>query len=127
MKTLLEEFPDLLLILVPRHPERFRDVRERVERAGFEVVSRTDGRACRASVSVFLGDTMGEVPLFYAASDIAFVGGSLVPIGGAGTFCGCVLVGMWIFKLNVEELTPSLQRKTAHHPLPGNGFSYRLS
>lgn len=81
-RTLLDEFPDLLLILVPRHPERFSDVRERIQKAGFEVVSRTDGQDCKASISVFLGDTMGEVPLFYAASDIAFVGGSLVPVGG---------------------------------------------
>ncbi len=81
-RKLLETIPDLLLLLVPRHPERFGEVRESVERLGLEVISRTEGRACQATTSVFLGDTMGEVPLFYAASDIAFVGGSLVPIGG---------------------------------------------
>ncbi len=81
-RALLERYPRLLLILVPRHPERFAEVRGLVEKNGFEVVSRTEGRACKASTSVLLGDTMGEVPLFYAASDIAFVGGSLVPIGG---------------------------------------------
>ena len=46
------------------------------------MVARTEEQSCGAGTSVFLGDTMGEVPLFYAASDIAFVGGSLVPIGG---------------------------------------------
>ena len=46
------------------------------------VVARTDGEPCNASTQVFLGDTMGELTLFYAASDVAFVGGSLVPIGG---------------------------------------------
>ena len=81
-RTLLARYPDLLLVLVPRHPERFAEVRERVQKGGFEVVSRTDNRACTKSTSVYLGDTMGEVPLFYAASDIAFVGGSLVPVGG---------------------------------------------
>ena len=81
-RALLEEFPDLLLILVPRHPERFSEVRERVQRSGFEVVSRTERRACEDSTSVLLGDTMGEVPLFYASSDIVFVGGSLIPVGG---------------------------------------------
>ena len=81
-KLLLQEYPDLLLVLVPRHPERFDDVRTIVKRRRFSVVSRTEGRACDASTQVFLGDTMGELPLFYAASDIAFVGGSLVPIGG---------------------------------------------
>lgn len=81
-KILREQFPDLLLILVPRHPERFSMVRERAQKYGFKVVSRTEGIACSASTSVFLGDTMGEVPLFYSASDVAFVGGSLVPVGG---------------------------------------------
>jgi len=79
---LREQFPDLLLILVPRHPERFSAVRERAEESRLNVVSRTEGIACSAATSVFLGDTMGEVPLFYAASDVAFVGGSLVPVGG---------------------------------------------
>ena len=81
-RTLLQRHPDLLLILVPRHPERFGGVRELIEKQGFELVSRTAGQACQASTEVFLGDTMGEVPLFYAASDIAFVGGSLIPVGG---------------------------------------------
>ena len=81
-RRLLEEQPDLLLILVPRHPERFATVRHLIENRGFSVVSRTEQMSCEASTDVFLVDTMGEVPLFYAASDIAFVGGSLVPIGG---------------------------------------------
>ena len=81
-QALLRRFPRLLLILVPRHPERFAEVRGLVEKSGLEVVSRTEGRACADSTNVLLGDTMGEVPLFYAMSDIAFVGGSLVPIGG---------------------------------------------
>lgn len=81
-RALRERFPELLLILVPRHPERFVEVRDLVEKSGFEIVSRTEARACPPSTAVFLGDTMGEVPLFYAASDVAFVGGSLVPVGG---------------------------------------------
>lgn len=81
-RALCERFPNLLLILVPRHPERFSEVRELVEKSGFNVVSRTEDRACTPSTAVLLGDTMGEVPLFYAASDVAFVGGSLVPVGG---------------------------------------------
>lgn len=81
-RQLLEQHPDLLLILVPRHPERFDDVRSLVRRRRFSLVSRTDNRPCAATTEVFLGDTMGELPLFYATSDVAFVGGSLVPIGG---------------------------------------------
>jgi len=81
-RKLLGSFPDLLLVLIPRHPERFSQVRELVEKRGFACVARTERRACEAGTQVFLGDTMGEVTLFFAAGDIAFVGGSLVPIGG---------------------------------------------
>ena len=81
-RQLQEKYPELLLVLVPRHPERFAAVRDLISKEQFETVSRTEERPCAASTSVFLGDTMGEVPLFYAASDIAYVGGSLVEIGG---------------------------------------------
>jgi 3-deoxy-D-manno-octulosonic-acid transferase len=81
-KLLLERLPGLLLILVPRHPQRFAAVRDLIDKHEMSVVARTDGRHAEASTTVFLGDTMGELTLFYAASDVAFVGGSLVPIGG---------------------------------------------
>ncbi len=81
-RRLREDYENLLLVLVPRHPERFAQVRDLIQKQGFSCVSRTERRRCDADTAVFLGDTMGEVPLFYAASDIAFVGGSLVPIGG---------------------------------------------
>ncbi len=81
-RTLLENHPALLLVLIPRHPERFGSVRELTERLGFRAVARTERQSCDAATEVFLVDTMGEVPLFFAASDIAFVGGSLVPVGG---------------------------------------------
>ncbi len=80
-RRLLGDYPDLLLVLVPRHPERFQGVRELVENRGFDVVARTEHRPA-GDVPVFLCDTMGEVPKFYAACDVAFVAGSLVPIGG---------------------------------------------
>jgi 3-deoxy-D-manno-octulosonic-acid transferase len=78
----LEAVPDALLILVPRHPQRFGSVRDLVSRRGHSVVSRTERRPVPHDCPVMLGDTMGEVLLFYAAADVAFVGGSLVPIGG---------------------------------------------
>ena len=80
-ETLRERHADLLLVLVPRHPERFATVRDLIRGRGVDLVSRSDGEAA-GDASVFLCDTMGEVPLFYAASDVAFVAGSLVPVGG---------------------------------------------
>ncbi len=77
-----EAIPETLLILVPRHPERFDAVRQLLQRQGVNFVSRSSGAIPGTDDSVFLGDTMGEVPLFYSAADVAFVGGTLVPVGG---------------------------------------------
>ncbi|MDX1606374.1 MAG: lipid IV(A) 3-deoxy-D-manno-octulosonic acid transferase [Candidatus Competibacterales bacterium] len=76
------EFPDLVLLLVPRHPERFTDVATLCREQGWRVVRRSAQRPCEPRDDVFLGDSMGELLLFYAAADVAFVGGSLVPTGG---------------------------------------------
>ncbi len=81
-RRLRERIPDLLLILVPRHPQRFDSVAQVVRKFGLSCVLRSDGRRCAGDTAVFLVDTLGELPLFYAAADVAFVGGSLVPIGG---------------------------------------------
>jgi len=77
-----KEFPAALLILVPRHPERFDGVAALVEKEGFALVRRSSGATSAADTDVLLVDTMGELMKFYAASDVAFVGGSLVKIGG---------------------------------------------
>ncbi len=81
-KVVQERFPDATLVLIPRHPERFAAVRTYLHREGYRFVSRTDGLPCTTDTEVYLVDTMGEVPLFYAAADVAFVGGTLVPVGG---------------------------------------------
>ncbi len=77
-----ERFSNALLVLVPRHPPRFADVAASLREQGIEFVSRTSGRPVTPQTQVFLLDTLGELPPFYAAGDVAFVGGSLVPIGG---------------------------------------------
>lgn len=79
---LREANPDALLLLVPRHPERFDAVAKLCQQCGYEIVRRSEKKACQASTSVFLGDTMGELLFFYASADIAFVGGSLIERGG---------------------------------------------
>ncbi len=77
-----ERFSNALLVLVPRHPPRFADVAASLRERGIEFVSRTSGNPVSPQTQVFLLDTLGELPPFYAAGDVAFVGGSLVPIGG---------------------------------------------
>ena len=74
--------PNALLVLVPRHPERFDKVYALCRREKFRCVRRSSGESCASDVEVFLGDTMGELLLFLAAADAAFVGGSLVDRGG---------------------------------------------
>lgn len=81
-RRLLANHPDALLILVPRHPERFNSVFELCQREGFATVRRSTGSNVDAQISVLLGDTMGELLFLYALADSAFVGGSLVANGG---------------------------------------------
>jgi len=81
-RIIQEKFPDALLILVPRHPERFDGVASLVDKQAFRFVRRSTGRVSGPDTEVLLGDTMGELMTFYAASDVAFVAGSLVKIGG---------------------------------------------
>ena len=80
-QLLLKEIPDALLVLVPRHPERFDQVAKLCSDT-LTTARRSLSQPCNADIQVYLADTMGELPLFYGATDAAFVGGSLVPVGG---------------------------------------------
>jgi len=72
-----------LLVLVPRHPQRFATVAELLRARGVPFVRRSDANApVPADIGVVLGDSMGEMAAYYAAADVAFVGGSLLPLGG---------------------------------------------
>jgi 3-deoxy-D-manno-octulosonic-acid transferase len=81
-RRVLHDHPDALLVVVPRHPERFDRVAALIVRQRMSLARRSTGEPCDPQVNVFLGDTMGELPVFLAAGDAAFVGGSLVPVGG---------------------------------------------
>jgi 3-deoxy-D-manno-octulosonic-acid transferase len=76
------DVPGALLVLVPRHPDRFDRVAALIAREGLPLARRSTRDRCTADTAVFLGDTMGELQVFLAAADIAFVGGSLVKVGG---------------------------------------------
>lgn len=81
-REILKRHGSSLLIIAPRHPERFVKVAELCARSGFHTVSKSDGGVCTAHVQVFVLDTLGELLLYYAVADVAFVGGSLLPFGG---------------------------------------------
>jgi 3-deoxy-D-manno-octulosonic-acid transferase len=78
---LRQRSPDLLLIMVPRHPERFAAVAG-LCRGEDWTVDRLSKPTGRPDIDIMVGDTMGDLPLLYAASDVAFTGGSLIPAGG---------------------------------------------
>lgn len=76
------QVPSVLLILVPRHPERFNKVLALCRKQNVQTAQRSMINSWNTQTDILVGDTMGELLLLYAASDIAFVGGSLVAVGG---------------------------------------------
>ncbi|MEP6997233.1 MAG: 3-deoxy-D-manno-octulosonic acid transferase, partial [Betaproteobacteria bacterium] len=74
--------PDTLLVIVPRHPQRFAEVANLLRERDVRFVRRSDNLVVPADARVVLGDSMGELFAYYAAADLAFVGGSLLPLGG---------------------------------------------
>ncbi|AEX20687.1 lipid IV(A) 3-deoxy-D-manno-octulosonic acid transferase [Vibrio sp. EJY3] len=83
-KKLLESYPEALLILVPRHPERFDSVFELCQKHSLETIRRTSQSDVAESTQVYLGDTMGEMLILIGAADVCFMGGSLIgdKVGG---------------------------------------------
>lgn len=113
---ILKEFPNALLILVPRHPERFDSVAELCSKAGFSYHRRSQNLFPEKDVSVYLGDTMGELPFLYAASDLAFVGGSMIQVGGHNLLEPAalnlpILTGQYLF--NFSEVADKLLENNA--------------
>jgi 3-deoxy-D-manno-octulosonic-acid transferase len=80
-RQIRKQFPNALLILAPRHPERFAQVADLIQLKGFSLVRYSSGEAVTATTDVFLLDTLGQLATYYAAADVAFVGGSLLNLG----------------------------------------------
>ena len=102
------DMAELLAVIVPRHPQRFDEVGALLRQRGRAFVRRSDGQPVGADIRVVLGDSMGEMFAYYCASDVAFVGGSLLPLGGQNLLEACavgrpVIVGPHTF--NFEEAT----------------------
>lgn len=81
-ERLRKDFPDLLTIVVPRHPDRASDIGELLKSKGLTCSLRSVSNAPDKGIDVYIADTIGELGLFYALSPVAFVGGSIVPHGG---------------------------------------------
>ena len=93
--------PDALLVLVPRHPQRFDEVATLLGQQGISVVRRSESLPA-PDTQVWLGDSMGEMAAYFTLADLSFIGGSLLPLGGQNLIeaaaCGCpVLVGPHTF------------------------------
>lgn len=115
-KQIKLKIPELLLVIVPRHPERFGEVKKLCEQYQLAVVMRTSGEACYQYIDVYLADTMGELKMLYAAADAAFVGGSMVPVGGhnileAAAIGTPVLFGPYM--ANFKEIAEGVLRQDA--------------
>lgn len=85
------DVPGLLIVIVPRHPQRFGDVATMVERRSIRLQRRSENRPVAAETQVVLGDSMGEMFAYYAACDLAFIGGSLLPFGGQNLIEACAV------------------------------------
>jgi len=112
-RQLLEKLPDTLLILVPRHPQRFDAVARLVDEMGFKQCRRSSGARVTAATQLLLGDTMGELQLWYALADLAFVGGSLVPTGGHNVLEPALLGLPVLFGPHLFNFTESSERLLA--------------
>jgi 3-deoxy-D-manno-octulosonic-acid transferase len=117
---------DFLLLIVPRHPQRFDEVADLIAARGLRCVRRSalaDASINDADVDVVLGDSMGEMFAYYAACDVAFVGGNLLPLGGHNLIEACVvgkpvLIGPYTFNFadaadNAIEAGAALRVKDA--------------
>lgn len=107
----MRRLPDALLLIAPRHPERFKAVEASVRSLGFQVATRSGDGVPSHTTQCFVVDSMGELLRFFASADVAFVGGSLVSIGGHNVLEPAalgkpVLVGPYTF--NFEEITQAL-------------------
>jgi len=92
------DIPGLLIVIVPRHPQRFEEVAQIVGKHGFRLQRRSENAQVAPETQVLLGDSMGEMFAYYAACDVAFVGGSLLPYGAQNLIEACaagkpVLIG----------------------------------
>ncbi len=113
-KELKKEFPDLLTIIIPRHPNRSKEVQELLK--GYNFSKRSSNEDLTDANEIYLADTLGELGVFYRLADFALIGGSMMEIGGHNPFeaikLGCAVIsGREVF--NFKEIYKDLEEKEA--------------
>ena len=120
-QQLLADFPNLLTISAPRHPERRQEIQEAFEKRGLTVAVRSKGEPISDRVSVYLADTLGEMGLIYRLAPIVFVGGSLIKFGGQNMLepmrlARVVMIGPYAF--NFRAIVAAAKEKGALIEVP---------
>ena len=110
-RQIRQDHSECLLVLVPRHPERGDSVESLCQREGYSVLRRSEDKAGEEIGDIYLVDTLGELTQFFAACDVAYIGGSLVPVGGhnmieASALGVAVVFGPHLF--NFQEISTQL-------------------
>jgi len=122
--------PETILVLAPRHPHRFAEVEQLLVGREIEYERFSRGNTCGVDCKVLLVDTIGELLYFYSLADIAFVGGSLVPVGGhnlmeAAVFGVPILMGKHL--QNIEDIAGEFVRENALELVDETSFYEKLS
>ncbi|MFI3246225.1 MAG: lipid IV(A) 3-deoxy-D-manno-octulosonic acid transferase [Ferrimonas sp.] len=129
-QQLLQQQPQLLLVLVPRHPEQFQHAQTLLEQAGLHYQTRSSQRQIHPTTQVLLGDTMGELKQWYGGCDLAFVGGSLIDRGGHNPL-EAIAYGKPVFmgpsSFNFQAIVEALQNQGLLFPVAdGNDLALQL-
>lgn len=124
------DVPALLTVIVPRHPQRFDEIAALLSRHGIRFQRRSENHPIAADTRVVLGDSMGEMFAYYAACDIAFIGGSLLPFGGQNLIEACavgkpVLIGLHTYNFTQASIL-AIEQGAAVRIQDANGLAQTL-
>ncbi len=122
--ALAHQFPDLLTLIVPRHPVRGEDIANRLQAAGHTVARRAAGQGIDGDTGIYIIDTVGELGLIYRLATVAFIGGSLVPHGGQNLLeaakLDCAIVhGPWM--TNFTAIVAEMRQAAATEEISDSG------
>lgn len=109
----LHEIPNTLLVIVPRHPQRFDSVAGLLDEHHIAYQRRSANQAVRSETRVLLGDSMGEMAAYYAACDVAFIGGSLLPFGGQNLIEACAVGKPVLIGTHTHNFAEATERAVA--------------